>query len=86
MILLLGNNEVRVHYGFDHLIGSLTVHCHPVLAVPCQSDLIGFKYKCDIPFMISRVSQPPPNVNKIVEECKALIIQSPLTSLLDQVC
>ena len=86
MILLLGYNEARVHYGFDHLIGSPTVHCHPMLAVPCYSDLIGFKYKCGSPSMISRVSRPPPNVDKIVEECKALVLQPPLTSLLDQVC
>ena len=86
MILLLGKNKVRVHYGFDHLIGSPTVHCHPMLAVPCQPDLIGFKYECDIPFMTSRVSRQAPNVDKAVEECKVLVIQSPLTSLLDQVC
>jgi len=86
MILLQGNNEVRVHYGFHHLIGSPTVHYHPMLAVSCQSDLIGFKYECDSPFMTSRVSRHAPNVDKVVEECKVLVIQSPLTSLLDQVC
>ena len=86
MILLLGKIKVRVHYGFDHWIGSSTVHCHPMLAVPCQPDLIGFKYKCSSPSMISRVSRHPPNVDKIVEECKALVVQPPLTSFLDQVC
>ena len=85
MILLLGKNKVRVHYGFDHLIGSPTVHCHPMLAVPCQPDLIGFKYKCGSPSLISRVSRHPPN-DKIVEECKAIVVQPPLASLLDQVC
>ena len=85
LILVLGNNEVRVHYGFDHLIGSPRVHCHPMLAVLCQSNLIGFKYECDSPSVISRVSRHP-NVDKIVEECKALVIQPPPMSLLDQVC